>query len=94
MSDKRGSKSTEDPSLPGIFVPMLSILLLYDKINTTTDEWNDNTLKMVKSCKPGERKTYDHHTSLGRSYSFGNEGIFYIVGNSYDGVYANQTSMN
>ena len=94
LSDKRGAKSTRDISLSGIVVLMLSTLPSNENNDRTMNEWDNNTLKMIKSCKPDVLKTYDHHGSAGSCYAFGNKPSYGMVDDSSVGVYTNKNSKN
>lgn len=70
---------------------MLSTLPSNEKNDRTMNEWDNDTLKMIKSCDP-DSKTYDHHGSTGSCYAFGNKPSYSMVDDRSVGVYTNKKS--
>ena len=79
LSDKRGARYTQNVSLSGIVVLMISTLHLCDKNDRTVTEWDNDTLNVIKSCKPDLLRTYNHHGSADSFYDFGNKPSYGMV---------------
>lgn len=67
---------------------MIGALPCSNNKKATKKVWNNTMYEKVLRCKSNALKSYDHHSSNGSFFSFGNKFLYGMKNNSYIGVYS------